>query len=204
MRKQGKPAASAGRVWRVSDSPMKIPLIATTAALTCFTCLPLARAADKPETEAMGGSLDKKDMKFVTMAAQGGMTEVMAGKTAEKKGMSATVKEFGAMMVKDHEKANAELKKIAMSKGVTPPPALDAKHTEELEAVSKKEGAAFDAAYLASQEKDHKATIELFEMEAKEGQDPELKAFATKTLPTLKMHAEHVTKAMAMEKEKKA
>ena len=35
---------------------------------------------------------------------------------------------------------------------------------------------------------DHKATIALFEQEAKSGKDAELKAFASKTLPDLQGH----------------
>ena len=82
--------------------------------------------------EASGGNLPKKDMTFVTMAAQGGMFEVTAGELAEKKAVAAGTKHMGEMMVKDHTKANAELKKIAMSKGVTLPTMMDRKHASML------------------------------------------------------------------------
>jgi len=36
--------------------------------------------------------------------------------------------------------------------------------------------------------KDHEEAVSLFDEEAKTGKDPELKAFAAKTLPTLKDH----------------
>jgi putative membrane protein len=57
-----------------------------------------------------------------------------------------------------------------------------------LAAVSKLEGAVFDRAYVEDQIRDHEKTIALFEREAKTGKDAELKAFAEKTLPTLKEH----------------
>ena len=50
------------------------------------------------------------------------------------------------------------------------------------------DGAAFDRAYVDDQIRDHEKTIALFEREAKSGKDAELKAFAEKTLPTLKEH----------------
>ncbi len=57
-----------------------------------------------------------------------------------------------------------------------------------LDKMRKLEGAAFDQAYIADQIKDHEKAIALFEKEARSGKDAELKAFAEKTLPTLKDH----------------
>jgi putative membrane protein len=54
--------------------------------------------------------------------------------------------------------------------------------------LEKLDGAAFDRAYVDDQIRDHDKTIALFEREVKSGKDPELKAFAEKTLPTLKEH----------------
>ena len=44
-------------------------------------------------------------------------------------------------------------------------------------------GAAFDHAYMAGQLANHEAAVSLLTMEAKEGKEAELKAFAAKTLP---------------------
>ena len=52
-------------------------------------------------------------------ASQGGMTEVEAGKLAQEKGASQDVKDFGAMMVKDHTQNNEDLMALAQTKGVT-------------------------------------------------------------------------------------
>ena len=53
---------------------------------------------------------------FAMKAANGGMMEVELGRMAQEKGMSKDVKEFGAMMVADHSKANDELKTLATAK----------------------------------------------------------------------------------------
>jgi putative membrane protein len=52
------------------------------------------------------------DETFYKRAAEGGIFEVDAGKLAQDKGNSQQVKDFGAMMVKDHSAANEKLKEI--------------------------------------------------------------------------------------------
>lgn len=149
--------------------------------------------ADKSnEKSGMKSSLTNSDKQFVMKAAMGGMLEVKVGKLAQEKGSSSEVKEYGAMMVKDHTKANAELMTLASSKGLTIPSALDAKHENKYEGMTKLSGDDFDKTYLKDMIADHEQTVSLFEAEAKKGDDADLKSFATKTLPTHLAHLEHV------------
>jgi putative membrane protein len=125
------------------------------------------------------------DARFVLQAAEGGMMEVAKGKLAAHEG----VKQFGQKMVDDHTKAGEELKSIASGKSITLPGELPTSPMQAILAkLEKLEGAAFDRAYVDDQIRDHEKTIALFEREAKTGKDAELKAFAEKTLPTLKEH----------------
>jgi len=136
--------------------------------------------------------------KFVHKAAVSGLTEVAASKAAAQKSTNADVKKLAAQMVKDHEAANKELKSIAQSKGVKVPTAPDAKHQGKLDDLSKLSGAAFDKAYVAQMTTDHEKAIALFTDAASDKSlDPALMAFAKKTLPTLKMHREHVKEVQA-------
>ena len=141
---------------------------------------------------ASAADLSAKDKTFVSKAAQGGMTEVALGKIAEKNAASADVKAFGAMMVTDHTKAGDELKAVAAKIGATVPAKLNKKHQEMVDEMTSMSGAAFDKHYVAGMVKDHEKTIADFEMEAKDGENADLKAFAEKTLPTLKMHLEKI------------
>ena len=128
------------------------------------------------------------DNSFVTKAAQGGMAEVQLGKLAQSHAASDKVKTFGQRMVDDHTKANDELSKIAGQKGVTLPTSLNAKDQATMDRLSKLNGAAFDRAYMQDMVKDHREDIAEFKKEANSGQDPDFKAFASKTLPTLQEH----------------
>jgi putative membrane protein len=51
-----------------------------------------------------------------------------------------------------------------------------------------KTGADFDKAFAEDMVSDHKKAVAAFEKAANNSKDPDVKAFAAKTLPTLKMH----------------
>jgi len=139
-----------------------------------------------------GITVDETDAKFAVDAANGGMAEVALGKLALTKTANAKVKEFANMMVNDHGKANEELMALAKSKNITLPATVSADKQKEADDLGKKMGADFDKAYVDAMVDGHKKTIALFEDESKNAKDPDLKAFVDKTLPTIKMHLEHI------------
>ncbi len=165
-------------------SKTRLQTVIGVAALSLST---MAFAAD-PITSATGGNVASADRTFIEKAAIGGMTEVAASETAQKKATSPAVKDFAAKMIADHTKANEELTKLATTKGVTPPGKLDSSHQSDVDKLGKKDGADFDKAYMKQMVSDHKTTVSLFEKEAKNGKDGDLKSFAGTTLPTLQGH----------------
>jgi putative membrane protein len=130
-------------------------------------------------------SSDPKD--FMEQAAVGGMMEVEAGKVAQSQASSASVKQFAALMVKDHTAANEELKGIAAKKSVTLPTSLPADKQQHLDAMKKMSGADFDKHYIGMMVEDHGKTVSLFQAGSKNS-DAEASAFATKTLPIIEGH----------------
>lgn len=92
------------------------------------------------------------------------------------------------MMVKDHSAANEKLKALAKSKGITLPDSLSEFELKTKNKLSAKSGKDFDKAYVDDMIEDHQKDIREFESAIQTLKDPELKAFATSTLPTLKMH----------------
>ena len=134
----------------------------------------------------LGGGValaDAGDKGFVDKAATGGMAEVKLSKLAMDKGQSTEVKQFARKMVEDHTKANMELKQIAEKKSIAVPTTLDAKHQKVYDKLAKLDGADFDKEYMRAMAMDHDDTVKLFKEQSQNGQDPELKSFAMKTLP---------------------
>jgi putative membrane protein len=149
-------------------------------------------SSKKDTASKMIGTIEKGDTKFAVEAASGGLTEVALGKIAAEKSVNTRVKNFGSMMVSDHTKANDELIALAKTKNITLPSAPDADDQKTIDDLSKKSGAAFDKAYVDDMVKDHKKDIKAFQDAAKNCADPDLKAFASKTLPVLQKHLDAI------------
>jgi putative membrane protein len=127
------------------------------------------------------------DQDFIMQAAEAGMAEVALGQLASEKASSTKVKDFGKMMVKDHTKANNELKALADKKGVTLPAEckMCKQKASMLDNVSGKD---FDKKYMDMMVSDHNEVIGKFTKESSQGKDSDLKSWAQQTLPTLKHH----------------
>ena len=68
------------------------------------------------------------------------------------------------------------------------PAELNSKHQKDVDQLQKKQGAEFDRAYMDHMVEDHRKDVSDFRKEANAGKDPDIKAFAAKTLPTLEEH----------------
>jgi putative membrane protein len=128
------------------------------------------------------------DEHFVREAAQAGLAEVKMGEIVAKNGQDQSVKDFGQRIQADHTKANEELMKIASAKGLSAPTEISAKDNQMIEHLSSLNGAEFDAATRKHAVMAHEKAVRLFKQASENAKDPELKAFAQKTLPTLQEH----------------
>lgn len=128
------------------------------------------------------------DRTFVMKAAQGGMAEVNLGNLAKQNGGSDSVKQFGSRIVTDHSQANDELRQLAQQKKITLPRDVSSKDKRMTKMLGSKQGADFDKAYIHDMVKDHQTDVAEFRNEAENGKDPDIKAWAQKTLPILEQH----------------
>lgn len=149
------------------------------------------KSNDAKEDDGTGQTEDTNE--FAVKAANGGMLEVELGRLAEEKAASKDVKDFGAMMVKDHSKANEELKTIAATQNITLPSTLGEDEQKHVNEMAKLSGADFDKKYVSMMVDDHKEDIDEFKKAAEdEKTNPAVKDFATKTLPTLQKHMDAI------------
>ncbi len=159
-----------------------------------------------------GSTLGSSDKKFIMEAAHGGIMEVELAKLAVEKASSDEVKQFAQRLVDDHTKANDELMQLASQKGITlasdhqaamshadqsttsGSSSADKDHKAMMKGhamkdkLSKYSGADFDREYMSMMVKDHTKDVKEFESASNKAKDADLKAWAAKTLPTLREH----------------
>jgi putative membrane protein len=133
-------------------------------------------------------TVSQGDRAFLDKAAQGGELEVKAGKLAAQRGSTPAVKSFGQQMVTDHTAANDMLRSLAASKQLALPSDLTPEQSKLLGRLEGLSGAEFDKAYASMMVSDHTEDISEFQHEASSGQDPDVRGFASQTLPTLRHH----------------
>jgi putative membrane protein len=148
----------------------------------------LTGSASAQVTTIQVQSLSEPDREFVHKAAAGGFAEVELGRIAQQRASRASVRSFADRMVTDHGRANEELAGLARAKGLTVPEAIDASHQTLRDRLGALSGPDFDRAYMTEMVRDHTEDVALFERASETAADPELKAWAARSLPMLRDH----------------
>jgi putative membrane protein len=163
--------------------------LAGCAALATTAAIADAPPAQRP-AENDTNKLSTADRDFLEQAAIINLHEVEAGNLALKKTRSQPVKELAEAIVNDHARSNSELQKLAAEKHVPLPTALPADVRADVDKMSALPEPGFDTQYVNAMIEGHDRAVELFKKEAAEGQDADVKAFATKTIPNLYSHGQ--------------
>ena len=161
--------------------------LASAAALALLVSPLVAQPVKNPSKKGSDAA-----QVFVNKAGVGGMFEVETSRLALDKARREDVKDFAQKMVTDHGQANEELKTVADQIGTKVPEKMDPSHQAKFNKLKSATGPGFDTAYINAQTEAHREAVTLFDRYAKAGDNAELKAFASKTLPVLQGHEAHV------------
>jgi putative membrane protein len=156
----------------------------------------MAASGAKPSMTAASGAsnhaagkLSAFDSAFLEQAAQNGHAELNGAKAALEKATDSRVKSYAQQLIDDHTKMHEELAALASSKGVELPKDPSLGQKAKAKVLSMRDGDSFDKHFIESMGiKAHESTIKLFKRAATEATDPDVKALATKSLPTLEAH----------------
>jgi len=140
------------------------------------------------EAGKKGAGQTSSDRQFVMQAARNSLFEVKMGQMALEHAVTPEVKKYAARVVEDHQRLNKELAALIGRPNLSLPEKVDRKTQERTELLGQVKGIDFDRTYLEQMVKSHARAVELFEAQARDGQDADLKAFAARVLPAWKDH----------------
>jgi putative membrane protein len=172
--------------------------IAVAASVTAWLATPGSRAP-----AAAAAPLD--DATIVAIFDAANTADIETGRLAAERGNSTEVREFGAMLARDHETVRQMGRDLAKKLGVTPtPPADDRASKDQAAALARLRGLsgqAFDAAFLRHEAGFHKGVIDAVQTTLLPAiQNAELKALVVKVAPAFQGHmlaAEQLEKKLA-------
>lgn len=132
------------------------------------------------------------DRDFVVDMIAGSRVEVELGKLAQQKARHSQVKAFATQMVRDHQKAAAELKTVSTRANIDIPKIdADMEPGKDLrDRLAKLSGMEFDRQYMKAMVDDHEKALNEAEEKAEKADNDHVKQWAAKALPTLKKHLE--------------
>lgn len=119
--------------------------------------------------------------------------DIETGAIAAKKGSSKEVREFGAMLARDHAIVRQQGRDLVKKLGVRPTPpgdfALAKNHAAALRTLDARSGKAFDRAFLVHEVSFHKAVIDAVNTSLLPAlKNEEARALVTKVAPAFQAH----------------
>jgi putative membrane protein len=178
--------------------------ILSLAALAAIVAAPAAHAqattppGARPQGTAARAAVN--DSLFAAAAASGGLAEVSISEVGLQRATDPELKRFSQQMIDEHTRVNQELITLAAQKRIPLPRTMDARAQFCAESLAGLTGEEFDRCYAKAQLIAHMDSVAAFEAEAERGLDPNIKAFAAKTLPHVKDHLKTI-KPIAMKYE---
>ncbi|MFO6448056.1 DUF4142 domain-containing protein [Erythrobacter sp. NE805] len=127
---------------------------------------------------------------FAQRQAVSDMFEIESSKIALKKVKSGPTRDFAEMMIADHTKSSADLRKAIADSGksLDLPAKVDATRQSQLEILNRLNGREFEQEYLNLQMAGHRETLDLLKSYAGSGDTAELRQFAQATIPAVQKH----------------
>lgn len=169
-------------------------------AILCASAVVVSAAA---RPVSAGAALD--DPTIVAIFDAANTADIETGELAAKKGSTKEIRDFGAMLARDHKVVRQQGRDLAAKLKVTPTPPADQSsavaHKKAMAELSVKSGKAFDKAFLEHEVAFHKAVIDAVTTTLLPAiQNAELKDLVVKVAPAFQAHmlaAENMEKKLA-------
>ncbi|MEO8021385.1 DUF4142 domain-containing protein [Polaromonas sp.] len=187
------------RPWRAARYIALALLFAAVSALA----LSAAPVSAQGTGTAIGGLSQPAhpDQPLLENLAQASIAEIEAGKTALEKSANPKVQKFAQQLIEDHSAALKDIEHLALSKRMTIPKDANMQHKATGTELKLETADTFDGQYMRKAGvNDHAQTLALLQKAQRETRDPEVKALASKLLPTMRQHLDTARQMVAQKK----
>ena len=149
--------------------------------------------ASPASSRAQSAAAKLHDPTIVAIFDAANTYDIETGSLAVKKGSSKEVRDFGAMLVRDHTNVRRQGRDLAKSLGVTPTPpknfALAKAHVAAMKSLRGLRGKAFNRAFLKHEVDYHNAVIDAINQTLMPAiQNAQVKGLVTKVAPAFVAH----------------
>jgi putative membrane protein len=145
---------------------------------------------------AVEPGMSQADQEFVQQAAQDDLAELELGHLAGQRAQDEGIRQLGQRLITDHRRAYSELVSLALTRGFVPPGHLPALRRIQVESLACLPLPAFESRIADNLIFDHRNAVARFQRECAHGDDPALREYAGRMLPTLE---EHLRMALALQ-----
>jgi putative membrane protein len=128
---------------------------------------------------------------FLANVAEMNAAESALAALAVKNAAKDEIRTFAAELERDHKTASEELRRLAAAKNWAFPQSLDALQAQALQGLQQARGPEFDRAFIDAMITSHEKAVATFRSAAASASDADVKAFASRQLPTLENHLNH-------------
>lgn len=166
---------------------------------TCMAASLISLSAGAAWAESAGPT----DPQIAAVVVTANQVDIDAGKLAKSRSKTKAVQEFAERMITDHTGVNKSATELVTKLHVTPEPnatseSLQKGGDENLAALKKLHGHAFDKAYVDHEVAYHEAVLQALDKTLiPSAQNAELKALLVKVRPAFVAHLEHAKKVQA-------
>ncbi|WP_347157431.1 DUF4142 domain-containing protein [Pontibacter chitinilyticus] len=172
-----------------------IGLIAASMLTGCNSDDSIRQAKEQSvqQFEAAGVTNMENDALFAAEAASANLLQIQLGQVALEKAVSPEVKQLAEKLANDHRQMQDDLETLASQTKLVLPDKLGTAHQKVYDEITGKDGIAFDLAYIRAMEDQHEDLVQRYEDMGENGVSMEVKQYASKQLPLLRLHLQKAT-----------
>lgn len=136
--------------------------------------------------------VNESDARFAVSAADHNLGGIQLANLAMENANDARIKAIALNLLQEHQQANQELSSIGNRKMITLPDVTGDRQMDDLRKLHNEKADHFDRTYLQLMIEHHEDMRSLLEKASDDARDADLQAYASKYLPLIKRHEEHL------------